>query len=138
MFHISLTVALSTFILFLMLSNASELAELATTQRLLDQLDLARTVAAQSDPNNRRRFLFDYRKANEDLNTMRAATQPSRAQALDYASCVDDLTADRLSQIYENSPTAAIWAKPLSNVSIASWKKSRLTCHTKSSSWQRN
>lgn len=55
-----------------MLSNASELAELATTQRLLDQLDLARTVAAQSDPNDRRRFLFDYRKANEDLNTLRA------------------------------------------------------------------
>ncbi|WP_225608329.1 RAQPRD family integrative conjugative element protein [Pantoea sp. PNT03] len=55
---------------------ASELDELATTQRLLDQvqlsLDRARAVAAQSDPNNRRRYLFDYKKANEDLNTMRA------------------------------------------------------------------
>lgn len=138
MFHISLTIALSTFIFFMMLSNASELDELTITQRLLDQLDLTRTVAALSNPNNRRRFLFDYRKANEDLNTMCAATQPSRALALDYASCVDDLTADRLSQIYENSPTAAIWAEPLRNVSIASWKKSRSTCHTKSSSWQRN
>ncbi|WP_245001378.1 RAQPRD family integrative conjugative element protein [Pantoea dispersa] len=38
---------------------SSELDELATTQRLLDQvqlsLDRARTVAAQSAPNNRRR-----------------------------------------------------------------------------------
>ncbi len=51
--------------------SASELDELATTQRLLDQvqlsLDRSRTVAAQSDPNNRRRYLFDYKKANEDL-----------------------------------------------------------------------
>ncbi|MBK0093438.1 RAQPRD family integrative conjugative element protein [Erwinia sp. S59] len=84
-------------------SVASELDELATTQRLLDQvqlsLDRARTVAAQSDPNNRRRYLFDYKKANEDLNTMRAGidryTQPSRAQPLDYGKVSGDYTRGR-------------------------------------------
>ncbi|MBK0123547.1 hypothetical protein IAE30_07295 [Pantoea sp. S61] len=84
-------------------TNASELDELATTQRLLDQvqlsLDRARTVAAQSDPNNRRRYLFDYKKANEDLNTMRAGidryTQPSRAQPLDYGKVSGDYTRGR-------------------------------------------
>lgn len=83
--------------------KASELDELATTQRLLDQvqlsLDRARTVAAQSDPNNRRRYLFDYKKANEDLNTMRAGidryTQPSRAQPLDYGKFSGDYTRGR-------------------------------------------
>lgn len=82
---------------------AYELDELATTQRLLDQvqlsLDRARTVAAQSDPNNRRRYLFDYKKANEDLNTMRAGidryTQPSRAQPLDYGKVSGDYTRGR-------------------------------------------
>lgn len=82
---------------------ASEADELATTQRLLDQvqlsLDRARTVAAQSDPNNRRRYLFDYKKANEDLNTMRAGidryTQPSRAQPLDYGKVSGDYTRGR-------------------------------------------
>jgi RAQPRD family integrative conjugative element protein len=55
---------------------ASKLDELATTQRLLDQvqlsLDRARNVSAQSDHNNRRRYLFYDKNANEDLNTMRA------------------------------------------------------------------
>lgn len=68
------------------IAQAAEIDELATTQRLFDQAQLSlnrtRTVAAQSDPNNRRRYLFDYKKANEDLNTMRAGidryTQPSR------------------------------------------------------------
>lgn len=81
----------------------AEIDELATTQRLLDQvqlsLDRARTVAAQSDPNNRRRYLFDYKKANEDLNTMRAGidryTQPSRAQPLDYGKVSGDYTQGR-------------------------------------------
>lgn len=80
-----------------------ELDELATTQRLLDQVQLtpdrARTVAAQSDPNNSRRYLFDYKKANEDLNTMRAGidryTQPSRAQPLDYGKVSGDYTRGR-------------------------------------------
>ena len=86
--------SLATLLFFFLTSivQASELDELATTQRQLDQvqlsLDRARTVAAQSDPNNRRRYLFDYKKANEDLNTMRAGidryTQPSHAQPLDY------------------------------------------------------
>lgn len=84
-------------------SLASEFDELATTQRLLDQvqlsLDRARTVSAQSDPNNRRRYLFDYKKANEDLNTMRAGidryTQPSRAQPLDYGKVSGDYTRGR-------------------------------------------
>ncbi|KGT93893.1 hypothetical protein NG99_11300 [Erwinia typographi] len=84
-------------------SIAGELDELATTQRLLDQvqlsLDRARTVAAQSDPNNRRRYLFDYKKANEDLNTMRAGIdrymQPSRAQPLDYGKVSGDYTRGR-------------------------------------------
>lgn len=85
------------------LSNASVLDELTTTQRLLDQvqlsLDRARTVAAQSDPNNSRRYLFDYKKASEDLNTMRAGidryTQPSRAQPLDYGKVSGDYTRGR-------------------------------------------
>ncbi|WP_455851714.1 integrative conjugative element protein, RAQPRD family [Pantoea endophytica] len=101
--HVSLSIALSTLVLFPILSNASELDELATTQRLLDQvqlsLDRARTVAAQSDPNNRRRYLFAYKKANEDLNTMRAGidryTQPSRAQPLDYGKVSGDYTRGR-------------------------------------------
>ncbi|WP_275245718.1 hypothetical protein [Pantoea ananatis] len=42
---------------------ASELDELTTTQHLLDQVQLslnrARTVAAQSDPYNPCRYLFD-------------------------------------------------------------------------------
>lgn len=91
------------FLLLLTLSckaNASELDELATTQRLLDQvqlsLDRARTVAAQSDPNNRRRYLFDYKTAYQDLNTMRAGidryTQPSRAQPMDYGKASGNYT----------------------------------------------
>lgn len=84
-------------------SIAGERGELATTQRLLDQvplsLDRARTVAAQSDPNNSRRYLFDYKKANEDLNTIRAGldryTQPSRAQPLDYGKVSGDYTRGR-------------------------------------------
>jgi len=92
------------FLIFTSLfSAASELDELATTQHLLDQvqlsLDRARTVAAQSDPNNRRRYLFDYKKASEDLNTMRAGidryTQPSRAQPLDYGKVSGDYTRGR-------------------------------------------
>ncbi|WP_257009745.1 RAQPRD family integrative conjugative element protein [Pantoea vagans] len=63
--HQSLPTLLFLFF-FTSLVQASELDELATTQRLLDQvqlsLDRARTVAAQSDPNNRRRYLFDYKK----------------------------------------------------------------------------
>ncbi|KGT88738.1 hypothetical protein NH00_19095 [Enterobacter cancerogenus] len=98
-----LSIALSALIFLPILSNASELDELATTQRLLDQvqlsLDRARTVAAQSDPNNRRRYLFDYKNANEDLNTMRAGidryTQPSRAQPLDYGKVSGDYTRGR-------------------------------------------
>jgi RAQPRD family integrative conjugative element protein len=96
---------LTSFVMFFVTtaSIASELDELATTQRLLDQvqlsLDRARTVAAQSDPNNRRRYLFDYKKANEDLNTMRAGidryTQPSRAQPLDYGKVSGDYTRGR-------------------------------------------
>ncbi|WP_312664648.1 RAQPRD family integrative conjugative element protein [Pantoea sp. CTOTU49201] len=86
-----------------MLSSAPELDELAATQRLLDQvqlsLDRARTAAAQSDPNNRRRYLFDYKKANEDLNTMRTGIdrykQPSRAQPLDYGKVSGDYTRGR-------------------------------------------
>lgn len=97
--------SLATLLFFFLTSivQASELDELATTQRLLDQvqlsLDRARTVAAQSDPNNRRRYLFDYKKANEDLNTMRAGidryTQPSRAQPLDYGKVSGDYTRGR-------------------------------------------
>ncbi|NIG34441.1 hypothetical protein C1Y43_09555 [Pantoea sp. ICBG 828] len=91
------------FVLVCLSASASEFDELATTQRLLDQvqlsLDRARAVAAQSDPNNRRRYLFDYKKANEDLNTMRAGigryTQPSRAQPLDYGKVSGDYTRDR-------------------------------------------
>lgn len=70
-------------------------------QRLLDQVQhsLDRTVAAQSDPNNRRRYLFDYKKADEDLNTMRAGidryTQPSRTQPLDYGKVSGDYTRGR-------------------------------------------
>ncbi|OWS77238.1 hypothetical protein CBW22_03735 [Pantoea sp. VS1] len=82
---------------------ASELEEHATTQHLLDQVQLfhdqTRAVAAQSDPNNRRRYLFDYNKANEDLNTMRAGIdrymQPSRAQPLDYGKVSGDYTRGR-------------------------------------------
>lgn len=97
--------SLATLLFFFLTSivQASELDELATTQRLLDQvqlsLDRARTVAAQSDPKNRRRYLFDYKKANEDLNTMRAGieryTQPSRAQPLDYGKVSGDYTRGR-------------------------------------------
>ena len=97
--------SLATLLFFFLTSivQASELDELATTQRQLDQvqlsLDRARTVAAQSDPNNRRRYLFDYKKANEDLNTMRAGidryTQPSRAQPLDYGKVSGDYTRGR-------------------------------------------
>lgn len=46
-------------LIFSYICFANELDELATTQRLLDQIQLsphrARTVAAQSAPNNRRR-----------------------------------------------------------------------------------
>lgn len=101
----SLAANIGAISLLIFTGNAycSELDELATTQRLLDQvqlsLDRARTVAAQSDPNNRRRYLFDYKKANEDLNTMRAGidryTQPSRAQPLDYGKVSGDYTRGR-------------------------------------------
>ncbi|MFJ5475270.1 RAQPRD family integrative conjugative element protein [Pectobacterium carotovorum] len=79
---------------------ASELDEIATTQRLLDQVQLslnrARTVAAQSDPNSRRRYLFDCKKANEDLNTMRAGIDRyTRAQPLDYGKVSGDYTRGR-------------------------------------------
>ena len=70
---------------------------------LLDQVQFsperAQTVAAQSAPNNRHHYLFDYKKANEDLNTMRAgidrSTQPSRAQLLDYGKVSGDYTRGR-------------------------------------------
>lgn len=71
-------------------SLASELNELATTQRLLDQVQLslnrARTVAAQSDPNNRRCYLSDYQKANEDLNTMCAGIDPVGTYLLHFVA----------------------------------------------------
>ena len=94
-------VILALFFTYPCLTN--ELDELATTQRLLDQIQLfpdqTRTVAAQSDPNNRSRYLFDYKKANEDLNPMRAGigryTQPSRAQPLDYGKVSGDYTRGR-------------------------------------------
>jgi len=103
---LKLSIGITQIMLICMVSVsaiASELDELATTLRLLDQvqlsLDRARTVAAQSDPNNRRRYLFDYKKANEDLNTMRAGidryTQPSRAQPLDYGKVSGDYTRGR-------------------------------------------
>lgn len=100
--HQSLPTLLFLFF-FTSLVQASELDELATIERLLDQvqpsLDRARTVAAQCDPNNRRRYLFDYKKANEDLNTMRAGinryTQPSRAHPLDYGKVSGDYTRGR-------------------------------------------
>ena len=102
---ISSLVAVVLLMLKVSSTSASELDELATTQRLLDQVQLsldrdrARTVAAQSDPNNSRRYMFDYRKANEDLNTMRAGisryTQPSRAQPLDYGKVSGDYTRGR-------------------------------------------
>ncbi|UYV56902.1 RAQPRD family integrative conjugative element protein [Pantoea dispersa] len=84
-------------------TTASEFDDLTTTQRQIDRvqlsLDRARTVAAQSDPNNSRRYLFDYKKANEDLNTIRAGldryTQPSRAQPLDYGKVSGDYTRGR-------------------------------------------
>ncbi|WP_254185843.1 RAQPRD family integrative conjugative element protein [Pantoea sp. B270] len=101
----SLAVSIGAISLLILTGNAysSELDELSTTQRLLDQvqlsLDRARTVAAQSDPNNRRRYLFDYKKASEDLNTIRAGidryTQPSRAQPLDYGKVSGDYTRGR-------------------------------------------
>ncbi|MHB2056620.1 integrative conjugative element protein, RAQPRD family [Pantoea dispersa] len=84
-------------------TTASEFDDLTTTQRQIDRvqlsLDRARTVAAQSDPNNSRRYLFDYKNANEDLNTIRAGldryTQPSRAQPLDYGKVSGDYTRGR-------------------------------------------
>ncbi|WP_255418430.1 RAQPRD family integrative conjugative element protein [Pantoea sp. ICBG 985] len=43
--------------------------------------------------------MFDYKKANEDLNTMRAGisryTQPSRAQPLDYGKVSGDYSRGR-------------------------------------------
>ncbi|WP_346302400.1 RAQPRD family integrative conjugative element protein [Pantoea sp. Morm] len=43
--------------------------------------------------------MFDYKKANEDLNTMRAGigcyTQPLRAQSLDYGKVSGDYTRGR-------------------------------------------
>lgn len=100
---ISSLVAVVLLMLKVSSTSASEFDELATAQRLLYKvqlsLDRARTVAGQSDPNNRRRYLFDYRKANEDLNTMRAGisryTQPSRAQPLDYGKVSGDYTRGR-------------------------------------------
>ncbi|UXO67930.1 RAQPRD family integrative conjugative element protein [Pantoea dispersa] len=84
-------------------TTASEFDDLTTTQRQIDRvqlsLDRARTVAAQSDPNNSRRYLFDYKKANEDLNTIRAGldryTPPSRAQPLDYGKVSGDYMRGR-------------------------------------------
>lgn len=68
--------------------QASEKDELASTQRLLNQvqasLERAREAAAQADPAERGRFYFDYQRATTDLNTIHAGLdhylQPSRAQ----------------------------------------------------------
>ncbi|HCR2099396.1 TPA: RAQPRD family integrative conjugative element protein [Enterobacter asburiae] len=69
----------------------SEKDELASVQRQLDQvqasLERARVAAAQADPADRGRFLFDYRQATSDLNTIRSGIdrylEPSRAQPRD-------------------------------------------------------
>lgn len=72
-------------------AHASEKDELASVQRQLDQvqasLERARVAAAQADPADRGRFVFDYRQATSDLNTIRSGIdrylEPSRAQPRD-------------------------------------------------------
>lgn len=79
---------LGLLLLTILPAQASELDELASTLRLLDQtqasLERARVIAAQADPALRGRYYFDYLRATADLNTVRAGVEhylmPSRAQ----------------------------------------------------------
>ena len=67
---------------------AAEKDELASALRLLDHVqaafERARVAAVQADPASRSRYFFDYSRATEDLNTIRAGIdrylEPSRAQ----------------------------------------------------------
>lgn len=85
---------LGASLLFTHAANASEKDELASTQRLLDQvqasLERARVVAAQSDPADRARYHFDYQRISADLNAIRAGIDtylaPSRAQPREASS----------------------------------------------------
>jgi RAQPRD family integrative conjugative element protein len=75
-------------LLIVLSAQAAEPDELASTLRLLDQMQAslvrARAVAAQADPAERGRFYFDYLRASADLNTVHAGIEhyltPSRAQ----------------------------------------------------------
>ena len=60
------------------------------------------------------------------------------AQALDYASWVDDLSAERLSQIYDNFPVEGTWVTHSDNDSTPSWKMIPSTSRIKLSLWLRS
>ena len=59
-------------IVFSLSATASELDKIATTQHLPEQVQLSHAPNVAAHPPNRRRYLFDSKKANEDLNTLRA------------------------------------------------------------------
>lgn len=83
--------------------RASEKDELASTQRLLEQvqasLERARVAAAQSDPADRARYHFDYQRITTDLNTIKAGIDmylaPSRAQPRDAGTLVGNYRRER-------------------------------------------
>lgn len=82
---------------------AAEKDELASAQRLLVQvqaaLERARVAAVQTDPAERGRFFFDYRRATADLSTIDAGIDrylaPSRAQPRDAGSVAGNYRRER-------------------------------------------
>lgn len=94
---------LGASLLFCHVANASEKDELASTQRLLDQvqasLERARVAAAQSDPADRARYHFDYQRITADLNAIKAGIDiylaPSRAQPRDASSIAGSYRRER-------------------------------------------
>lgn len=98
-----LACVLGASLLFCDVANASEKDELASAQRLLDQvqasLERARVVAAQSDPADRARYHFDYQRITADLNAIRTGIDtylaPSRAQPREASSIAGNYRRER-------------------------------------------
>lgn len=89
--------------LFTSAALASEKDELASTQRLLDQvqasLERARVAAAQSDPADRARYHFDYQRITADLNAIKSGIDiylaPSRAQPREASAIAGNYRRER-------------------------------------------
>ncbi|RLM24755.1 hypothetical protein BIY29_08540 [Brenneria alni] len=100
---VRLACLLGASLLFTHAANASEKDELASTLRLLDQvqasLERARVAAAQSDSADRSRYHFDYQRITADLNAIKSGIDiylsPSRAQPREASAIAGNYRRER-------------------------------------------